>query len=281
MNDGSASGENLKFEISDLKGECVATDVGGDGEDGLTDLKFEISDLKKEHVATDGGGGGEGGARDLKLEISDLKDEISDLKGGRGEGGGGLNGRKRWGKIARMPFDVRESLNEQIRDGVQYKEISAALKAKGFDGVTKFDLSTWRRGGHQEWLRDQERIAALRNDVGRAVKVVGELSENEAEGVERLNEMLIGMQIVNALQDLQRGTLKKLVEAKPELLFRIARVASDQARDRARRKRANLLVRRSEGGPLGQKAEPILDAEPGLTPETLLKIEAAMARCCR
>ncbi|MGZ4964969.1 MAG: hypothetical protein ACXWC8_20635, partial [Limisphaerales bacterium] len=46
--------------------------------------------------------------------------------------------------------------------------------------------------GHQEWLRDQERLAAIRNDVGRVVKAVGSLSENEAEGVERFNELLIG-----------------------------------------------------------------------------------------
>ncbi len=86
------------------------------------------------------------------------------------------------------------------------------------------------------------------------------------------------MQIVRSLQDLHRGTLKELVEAKPELVFRIARVASDQAQDRARRKRANLLVRKYDDVQTEKKASVEPQMKQGLTPETLKQIEAAMAR---
>ncbi len=268
-------GENFKFEISDLKEgqvlerkeESEAVAVG----DAAVTVVAEGS-----RVAVEGGSKVRWKKRGARITAV-ARESVC------GEVAGVLPGRKRWGKIARMPFETREWLNEQIRDGMKYVEISAALKKKGFDGVTKFDLSTWQRGGHQDWLRDQERMAAIRNDVGRVVKAVEKLSENEAEGIERFNEMLIGMQIVHSLQDLHRGTLKELVEGKPELVFRIARVTSDQARDRARRKRArrkraNLLVRKYDDGLKEKKAsvQPVMKR--GLTPETLKQIEAAMAR---
>ncbi|MGZ4973428.1 MAG: hypothetical protein ACXWDN_11765 [Limisphaerales bacterium] len=254
---------NFKSQISDFKGENAPAEA------------VAVGDAAVMVVAEGARGVVDGGSKANKSLARKKRVARGSVCG---EVAGVLTGRKRWGKIARMPFETREWLNEQIRDGVTYAEISAALKTKGFDGVTKFDLSTWRRGGHQEWLRDQERMAAIRNDVGRVVKAVGSLSENEAEGVERFNELLIGMQIAHAVQDLHRGTLKELVEAKPELLFRIARVASDQARDRARRKRANLLVRKYDDGVTTKKVELENPMKRGLSPETLAEIEAAMAK---
>jgi hypothetical protein len=189
-----------------------------------------------------------------------------------------LRRHKRWGKIARMPLEVRDWLNEQMRDGMKYADLSAGLKGKGFEGVTKFDLSDWRHGGHQEWLEDQERMAVLRDDVGRVVKAAAELSEEAADGLDRLNDLLIGMQVVRALQDLHRGTMKDLVSAKPELLFRVAKVASDQARDRARRKRANVVVKKYDDVVAEKKGGPYHSMQVGLTPEMLKEIEAAMAR---
>ncbi|MDB6056888.1 MAG: hypothetical protein JWO95_732, partial [Verrucomicrobiales bacterium] len=193
-----------------------------------------------------------------------------------------LKPRKRWGKIARLPFEIREWLNAQIRDGVQYAEIAAALAGKGFEGCTKYDLSTWKRGGHEDWLREQERVAALQNDLGQVFKALEKFGENHTDGVERITELLIGMQLAHAVQDLQRGTVKELVAQKPELFFRIARAASDQARDRARRKRVGLMVKKYDDSTAEQRAKEERKKNPemkrGLSPETLRIIEAAMAR---
>lgn len=194
-----------------------------------------------------------------------------------GKVAGVLKGRKRWGKIARLPFETREWLNEQIRDGAQYADIAAALAAKGFEGCTKFDLSTWKRGGHQEWLQEQERVAALRNDVSRVFRVLENFGEKHSDGVERISELLIGMQIVVAVQDLQRGALKDLIAKKPDLFFRIARAASDQARDRARRKQVGLMVQKYDDQSAAKRQEKIPMSERGLSPEALKEIEEAMA----
>jgi hypothetical protein len=71
------------------------------------------------------------------------------------------------GKIARLPYGVREVLNRRLRDG---KSGTALLKwlnedpectevlDEEFDGrpFTKQNLSEWRQGGYKEWLRNEE-----------------------------------------------------------------------------------------------------------------------------
>jgi hypothetical protein len=235
-------------------------------------------------VAGEGGGvsqvaehkGDERGGSESMAAVAIEKESIA------GKVAGILKGRKRWGKIARMPFEVREWLNEQIRDGAKYADVVAALAVKGYEGCTKFDLSTWKRGGYQDWAREQERVTALQGDFRQLFRVLEKFGEKHTDGVERIAELLIGMQIVRAVQDLRGETLKDLVAEKPELFFRIARAASDQARDRARRKRVGVMVQKYDDQSAAKRAEEerskIPISERGLSPETLKEIEAAMAQ---
>ena len=67
------------------------------------------------------------------------------------------------GKIARLPEEIREELNERLEAGEPGPKLLAWLNAlkrvqkilkQQFDGapITKQNLSEWRQGGHQEWL---------------------------------------------------------------------------------------------------------------------------------
>jgi hypothetical protein len=71
------------------------------------------------------------------------------------------------GKIARLPQNIREKLNRRIEDGNPGKElvnwlnglpdVKRVLKAQfGGRSITEQNLSEWKQGGHQEWLRHQE-----------------------------------------------------------------------------------------------------------------------------
>jgi hypothetical protein len=63
-------------------------------------------------------------------------------------------GRRRTGKVARLPHAVRERLNQFLDDGLTYVEI---LNQLGDDGkhLSLANLSNWRAGGYQDWLKAQ------------------------------------------------------------------------------------------------------------------------------
>ena len=82
------------------------------------------------------------------------------------------------GKIARLPRHIRDELNHRLDDGQPGGRILDWLNAlpavqaaeSGGGPINAQNLSNWRKGGYQDWLKQQER----RN-------LVRELTENAAE----------------------------------------------------------------------------------------------------
>jgi hypothetical protein len=73
----------------------------------------------------------------------------------------------RIGKIARLPRDLRSTLNSRLQDGEEGKKILHWLNAlppvkqvlaENFGGrpINEQNLSDWRRGGYEEWLAHQD-----------------------------------------------------------------------------------------------------------------------------
>ena len=69
----------------------------------------------------------------------------------------------RIGKIARLPYSIREQLNLKLHDGISAKSILPwlnslpevkAVLAADFDNrpISKQNLSEWKHGGHRDWL---------------------------------------------------------------------------------------------------------------------------------
>src|SRR5258708_31973989 len=72
------------------------------------------------------------------------------------------NRRTRNGKVARLPEATRERINVMLDDGVRYRDIIKALAQPGGPAlpypISEMNLSNWRKGGHQEWLRRQQQL---------------------------------------------------------------------------------------------------------------------------
>ena len=78
------------------------------------------------------------------------------------------------GKIARLPKVVREELNRRLSDGEPGKELVTWLNDLpevqrivttefGRRAVREQNLSEWKQGGYEEWLRQQEALELVRN----------------------------------------------------------------------------------------------------------------------
>ena len=75
-------------------------------------------------------------------------------------------------KIGRLPFAIRNELNERIRDGAQgaelldwlnsLKETKKILREMKSDAVNAQNLTDWRSTGYKDWLEDQKDADRIR-----------------------------------------------------------------------------------------------------------------------
>lgn len=72
------------------------------------------------------------------------------------------NAPTRKGKIARLPYEIREQINEMLRDGVPASRLNTFLMQNGFEAVNDQNWTNWRQGGYQDWLKEQAYIDTVR-----------------------------------------------------------------------------------------------------------------------
>src|SRR5437870_4077325 len=80
----------------------------------------------------------------------------------------------RTGKIARLPHDIREQINERLLDGHSalsilpwlndLPEVQAILQAE-FDSkpINAVNLTAWRAGGFRDWFLRQQAVELIQN----------------------------------------------------------------------------------------------------------------------
>ena len=78
---------------------------------------------------------------------------------------------RRIGKIARLPADIREQVNEMLDDGLEYNRIIDWLTEQGHPGIVPKNLSNWKDGGYEDWLNHCQRLAELEVKSGYAIEV--------------------------------------------------------------------------------------------------------------
>src|SRR2546425_7694720 len=69
----------------------------------------------------------------------------------------------RTGKVARLPKATRDNISLLIQDGVPYLEILSRLAPESpeLQAITEDHLSSWRHGGYQDLLREQQKKTLL------------------------------------------------------------------------------------------------------------------------
>ena len=114
----------------------------------------------------------------------------------------------RIGKIAQLPKPIRHELNHRLENGKQSPELlkwlndlpkTKELLAEKFEGspITRSNLSDWRHGGYQDWLRLRAREARIQRVIesGDSLKTL--------EGQSDLFENFARMVIAELADDLE------------------------------------------------------------------------------
>lgn len=158
------------------------------------------------------------------------------------------------GKIARLPKAIRDRLNQQILDGVPGKDlvnwlnginevVDILVQKFNTDRITEQNLSEWKQGGYQDWLKHQERRDWVRR-----------LSD-EAEDVAEDSGLMPWMERVGALFEVVLGKvveqqLEQTIET-PEQMAELITLSRELARHRqlsqeAARLKADLVKKQQE-----------------------------------
>jgi hypothetical protein len=204
------------------------------------------------------------------------------------------------GKIARLPRNLRNELNQRLANGEKSGPILAWLNAlpevqavlfSEFCGsqINKQNLSNWRKDGYQHWLKQQDRRDLARELTENA----GELA-TDAEGVELANHFstVLVAELAAAAREAQAELTDpaERCERLQEFLQTLARVRRQdylagklaiarelRARDRAREKESDRLGKefQREYGPIFKRSHMAdLYAQPDFTSQALAGAQA-------
>ena len=80
---------------------------------------------------------------------------------------------RRNGKVARLPASVRDQINRMLDDGLPYNAIIQQLGPAG-QGLNEDNLSNWRLGGYQDYLKAIALNERARAQIEAAAEVVRE-----------------------------------------------------------------------------------------------------------
>ena len=120
---------------------------------------------------------------------------------------------RRIGKVARLPEDIRNQVNEMIADGVEYSHIIDHLTQLGHPGFSPRNISNWKDGGFEDWLRHRERVDELELKVAYAVEMANGADAGKFRQA-ALN--LTAIQFFQLLNRFDPNTLSRNLEAHPE-----------------------------------------------------------------
>ena len=151
----------------------------------------------------------------------------------------------RRGKIARLPNDIRDLLNQRLLDGQSASIILPWLNnlppvkdllAAQFAGapVTAQNLSNWRTGGYQHWLRDQKHICQIKQLGDHAASMSPDRRDHIAAGT----ATIASAHIFESLSSISSESLK------PDDLVKIARAATSLTTVEQHKARLKLLDKR-------------------------------------
>ena len=176
--------------------------------------------------------------------------------------------RRRNGKVARLPKEVRDRINQLLDDGLTFRKVLKQLGDQA-PGVTVAHIGSWHGGGFQDYLQEERR----RDECRLRHQLLKNLAADDA-GIEtyQASPKIAVALASEALIDLGPETLRRALKENPMSCFRLlnalARVLSGGLK--CERHIADLAARAL----ILQAEQP--DSEKGLSPKVLKQLVTAL-----
>jgi len=175
--------------------------------------------------------------------------------------------RARVGKIARLPHDARETVNNMLRGGFRYKDIADYLAHRGYSGISENNISFWKYHGYMDWLVRQHELEA------RAHLVKSFEHCTRALDTDRVQQNAIAFaaeQLSHVMAVYDNRNILNLLNNRPELFPKfvesmalLSRCSNDLAKSFAANQASDAVVRAEmKANPITESlSEPISEAD--------------------
>jgi len=120
--------------------------------------------------------------------------------------------RKRRGKIPALPKEIRDELNARLEANDSYKTIIRWLTRKGHPGFNQQNLHLWKKGGYQDWRRENERI---QTQIMHREWLTEQVAQTKPGELFILIDQLFVTQLLDSLFGLDTGLMKQGLAASP------------------------------------------------------------------
>lgn len=171
---------------------------------------------------------------------------------------------RRKGKVARLPFELRTQVNVMLRDGAPYAAIRGFLTGRGHNDLSDMNISNWKDGGFQDWLREQERLEEMKFKREFAWEMA---KQNEGSKVAEATVQLAMSQIYDVLNDFDTAALKEAHAMNPKLYVKLLNPLAKLSREVLDYEKFRTEVK-SKMAEIKDEAK-----KGGLTPQTIERIE--------
>jgi len=121
--------------------------------------------------------------------------------------------RRRTGKIARLPEEIRNQVNELLDDGIEYPRIVDWLSEQGYPGFNHMNISRWKDGGYQDWLRHYARLDELELKLKWAAQVTSSTQDNQ---LHQASLALTSLQFYEMMNRFDPAALSRILESHPD-----------------------------------------------------------------
>jgi hypothetical protein len=128
--------------------------------------------------------------------------------------------RRRTGKIARLPRELRDLINLMLRDGATYSQVIKKLAQRGHD-LNVDNLSRWHAHGYQDWLQDQAWLEEMRLRLDFATDVV---QQSNGATLDAASLRIAVTRMYSLLTNFDPGVLKSQLATQPGAYSRILNV---------------------------------------------------------
>jgi hypothetical protein len=151
---------------------------------------------------------------------------------------------RRNGKIARLPKQTREMINRMLDDGLPYKVIIDELGEAG-QGLNLQNLTNWKQGGYQDWLKNQELMDRTKAHTEHAIELFRETGGVvDTATIAEAGHMIGAAHVMDALMD--RGALKGMLANDPENYIRILNLVCRLSNSSLRHQKNRQLTKRPD-----------------------------------